>query len=218
MIVYQNLIVVGTSHIAQSSLDEVERVLEDEDVSLVALELDKSRLLALIHDKKGKAQLKDIRRIGFKGYLFARLGEFAERKMGDIVGVKPGEEMLKAFRLARDNKIHVALIDQNIEVTLKKFSKSITYKEKWTFMKEFFKHIFRPKKIPFDLRKVPDDATIQKLIDEFKEKYPSLHYVLVEERNEIMAKKLEGLMKRYSKIVAVVGAGHEKEIVRLLGE
>jgi pheromone shutdown protein TraB len=42
--------------------------------------------------------------------------------------------------------------------------------------------------------------------------------VLVQERNEHMAHKLANITKAYpdETIIAVVGAGHEKEIVRLL--
>ena len=46
-----------------------------------------------------------------------------------------------------------------------------------------------------------------------KERYPNFYRVLVEDRNKYMAKKLFKLMRNYNKIVAVVGAGHEEEII-----
>jgi len=47
-----------------------------------------------------------------------------------MVGMKPGDEMKKDLEIAKEKRIKIAFIDQYIEVTLKKFSKSLTWKEK----------------------------------------------------------------------------------------
>ena len=41
---YKNLIIIGTSHIAKQSLEEVQRTIEKEKPEIIALELDKKRL------------------------------------------------------------------------------------------------------------------------------------------------------------------------------
>ncbi len=216
---HKNLILIGTSHIARQSINEVAKTIEEEDPDIVALELDKGRLVGLISDKKRGPRLQDIRRIGLKGYLFSLIGGYIEAKLGKYVGVKPGEEMVTAFRLAQKNKKRVALIDQEIQITLKRFSKAFTWKEKWHLVVDIFKGIFSKKhRIKFDLTKVPDKKMIKKMIDQVKERYPSLYKVLVEERNEVMAKNLHHLMGKFEgeKIVAVVGAGHEKEMIDII--
>jgi len=214
MRVFQNLILVGTSHIAKESIEEVERIINKENPEVVALELDRTRYYALINkDEKKKAGLKELRAIGLKGFLFAKLGEYIEKKLGKTVGVSPGDEMLKAAEVASQNKLKIALIDQKIEVTLKNFSKEITWKEKIRFFSDIIKGFLLRKKIKFDLNKVPDKKIIEELLKATKERYPNFYKVLVEDRNKYMAKKLDKLMKNYSKIVAVVGAGHEEEIV-----
>jgi len=50
-----------------------------------------------------------------------------------------------------------------------------------------------------------------------KKRYPNFYRVLIEERNQIMALNLANLIKNYpdKNILAVVGAGHEKEIEKL---
>ena len=51
-----------------------------------------------------------------------------------------------------------------------------------------------------------------------KKKYPNIYRVLVSERNKIMAKNLLILMKKEpdKKILAIIGAGHEKEMIELI--
>ena len=216
---YKNLTIIGTSHIAKQSLDEVKRAIEEEKPGIVALELDKRRLYALMSSKKGKISIYSMFRVGFKGFLFSLIGAWAEKKLGEYVGVMPGSEMKSAVRLAKKNKAKIALIDQDIEVTLKRLSKSLTWKEKWNFIVDVFKAVvLRKKEVEFDLRTVPSKKLIDKLINKVKKRYPNIYNVLVKERNEVMAKKLVRLMKTKEdeKILAIVGAGHEEGIIGLI--
>ncbi len=40
--------------------------------------------------------------------------------------------------------------------------------------------------------------------------------MLIKERNEFMAKNLAMLMKKEEKVLAIVGAGHEDEIINVI--
>jgi len=216
---YKNLTIIGTSHIAKQSLEEVKSVVEKEKPDIIALELDRKRLYALMSKKKQKASVRNIGRVGIKGFIFSLIGAWAEKKLGEVVGVSPGDEMKIAIRLAKKNKIKVALIDQDIEITLRRFSKALSWREKWNFFVDLFKaFILRKKEIEFDLSKVPDGKIIKKLIKKVKKRYPSIYKVLVEERNIIMANNLGKLMEnnKDKNIVAIVGAGHEKEMIELI--
>lgn len=216
---YKNLVVIGTSHIAKQSVDEVKNAIELYEPKIIALEIDKKRLPALMQKKKGKLRLRDIRKVGLKGFIFSLIGEWAERKMGESVNIKPGSEMKTAFKIARKKEIGVALIDQDIEVTLKKLSKAFGWKEKFNFLVDIIKAVvLRKKEIEFDLTKVPDKKIIDKLIKNVKKRYPSLYSVLISDRNRIMARNLYGLMNKYPerRIVAVVGAGHEEELIKII--
>lgn len=211
MLYYKNIIIIGTSHISIDSVKEVEWYINKEKPDVVALELDRGRFRALMYGKR-KVGFTDIKSIGIKGYLFALIGAYVERKLGKIVGVSPGSEMKKAAEVAKENKCRIALIDQDIAITLKRFSKDITWKEKFRFLFDIFKGIFKRQKIPFDLKKVPSKNVINKLMNVVKKRYPNAYKVLVVERNKIMAKHLYKLMQNY-KVVAVVGAGHEEDLV-----
>ncbi|MAE42292.1 hypothetical protein CMO93_00860 [Candidatus Woesearchaeota archaeon] len=223
---YKNLTIIGTSHIAKQSLEEVQEAIEQDKPDTVAVELDKRRMYSLLSNKKNKASISDIRYIGLKGYLFSLIGGYIQKKLGEKVKISPGSEMLAAVKLAKKNKLKIALIDQDILITLRRFSKYFGFKEflKIIFVDTFRGLFFREKLIEeyglgsFDLKKVPDKQTIKKLLRMVKKRYPGLYKVLIEERNEFMASKLIKLMgeNEEKKILAVVGAGHEEDILKLI--
>ncbi|AJF62388.1 MAG: TraB family protein [archaeon GW2011_AR20] len=218
MRVYKNLTIIGTSHISKESILKVGNFISKNKPDIIALELDRKRLIALI-DKR-KPGLKDIGEIGIKGFLINLIGAYIEKKLGKLVGVMPGSEMKTAFELSREYNTKIALIDQDISITLKKLGRRITFKEKFRIVKDLLKGIiFRKSDIePFDLTKVPSESLILKLISKVKERYPNIYDVLIEERNIIMAKGLYKIMNenKDKKILAIIGAGHEKGIFEIL--
>ena len=221
---YLNLTLIGTSHIAKQSVNEVRTAITDE-TDIVAVELDPRRLHALMHNVKNKLSLSDITRVGLTGFLFAAIGAWAQKKLGKVVNISPGADMLAAVKEAKRKNKQVFLIDQDIAVTLNRLSMTITWKEKLRFPYDIIKAVlFRKSEMErlglkdLDLSKVPPKDLIKKLTDELRQKYPNVHKVLVAERNTIMAKKISALMQQYpdKKIVAVIGAGHEEEMLDLI--
>ena len=216
---YKNLVILGTSHIAKQSLDEVKKYIEEEKPDVIAIELDSKRLPALMSKTPRKIQLRVIRQIGVKGFVFSLIGAWAEKKLGNLVGVAPGSEMKQAVQIAKKNNIKIALVDQDIEITLKRLSKTLTWKEKWNFAADILKSIFtKGEKIDFDLRKVPEKKIIKKLTSKLKERYPNVHKVLIEERNSVIAGNLRTLMNSNpdKKILAILGAGHVDDVLELV--
>ena len=221
---YKNLTLIGSSHVSAESVRLVRETIEKEKPGIIAVELDKDRLYGLLH--KGKKGFF-IKGVGLKGMLFAALGAWIERKIGKIVKVEPGSEMKMAVNLAKENNAKLALIDQHISITLRRFSQAITWKEKWNFIVDIFLGVFAPteqmRKLHLkkeDLNKVPSKETIKKILEFTKKRYPNFYNVLVHERNIFMANNLANLMIRFpdEKIVAVVGAGHEEEMTKLIKE
>ncbi len=222
-----NLKIIGTSHIAQQSINEIKKEIQENQPDIIALELDVERAAVLLDEKKQKkgSSLQQVRAFGVKGYLFARLGQYVQQKLGKSAGSTPGAEMKTALELARKNNIEIALIDQPIRLTLQKFSKSFTWKERWHFIEDIILGIFRPQKqlekwkiSKFDLRSVPPEEVIIEMIENVKDRYPSLYKTLIEDRNKYMTQKLVKLMRQHKdkKILVIVGAGHKKGMEKLL--
>ncbi|MBD3259228.1 hypothetical protein GF371_01195 [Candidatus Woesearchaeota archaeon] len=216
---YENLTIMGTSHIAKESLDQVADYIERQKPDILALELDKKRLYALLAGKKKRARFRDIRKLGFKVFLLNLIGAYIEEKLGKMVGVKPGSEMKLAYKLAQKHRIKIALIDQDIEITLKKLSKAISWKEKFAIVADILKAIIlRRPEIEIDLTKVPPEEIISLMLEKVKKRYPNFYRVLIEERNRFMARKLAMLLRNFpeKKILAIVGAGHEKDLLTMV--
>ena len=215
MLTYHNLVILGTSHIAASSLNEIRHAFQTINPDVVAVELDQHRLYALLHNKKPNYSPLLIPQLGIKGYLFGVIGSFIQQKLGNIVGIKPGSDMLCAVELARDNHKHIALLDREVGVTLQRLSKAIGWREKLNFLADIFIAPFS-KSLRINLKEVPEKELIRKLLGLLRRRYPGVYRVLVEERNKVMAFKLKALMENYpdKKILAVIGAGHEEDLLR----
>jgi pheromone shutdown-related protein TraB len=219
-----NLTVIGTSHIAKESIEEIKAFFEEETPQIAALELDRQRYLALTEGKRQKPSLLMLPRVGLHGFIFLVMGHWAQGVLGRMVGVEPGSEMLTTIKQARKHKVPLALIDQDIQLTLKRFS-TIPLREKarlaWDVLAGVFSRGQDAKKLgitSIDLGKVPDKALISRLMGMLRKRYPNLHRVLVEERNVYMAQNLSGILLANpdKKVLAVVGAGHEEEILNLV--
>ena len=83
-----NIIIIGSSHIAKQSLEEVEQIILKETPDFVAIELDKKRFPALLSGQKQEIGWEHLKRFGIKGFLFNLIGGWVERKLGKMVGKK----------------------------------------------------------------------------------------------------------------------------------
>jgi pheromone shutdown-related protein TraB len=217
MLKYKNLVIIGTSHIAESSLKEIEFFFQRENPDIMAVELDMNRLHALLSNQKPNYSLLLIPQLGLKGYLFGVVGSFLQQKLGNIVGIKPGSDMLRAVQLAQMNNKKIALIDRDVRITLLRLSKAIGWKEKLNFIADLFSAPFS-ERMRINLRQVPEKELVKKILSLLKKRYPGLYRVLVTERNKVMALKLRAIMENHpdKKIMVIVGAGHEADLTSLI--
>ena len=214
MLVYKNLTIIGTSHIAIESIKEVTSFIKEKKPSIIALELDKPRFFSLMQQKKG-SKFSLLKEMGIKVFLLNLIGAWIEKKLGKLVGVSPGSEMRKAALLAKKQNAKIMLIDQDARITIKKLT-LIPAKEKYRIFLDILKSRFKKdEKIKIDLRKVPEKEFIKTILKKIEERYPTVYKVLIKERNDVMAKNLYKLITQFpeERVVAIVGAGHEEELV-----
>ena len=216
---------IGTSHIARQSIQEIKRYITEEKPDIVAVELDVQRAAALMEKHPHKLSLGQVFQVGVRGYLFAKIGQYVQQKLGKMVGVSPGSEMKTALELARKQQLKIALIDQPIAVTLRNFSRQLTWREKARFVMDVVKGLLFPQRQlkeleieQFDVRKVPEKELIIKMMKPLRKRYPNVYKTLVEDRNKYMVRNLVKLMRQHpgKKILVVVGAGHVEGMQELL--
>ncbi len=210
--------IVGTSHIASQAVRRVKAAFADFVPDVVALELDQGRLAALLADAKPRHGPGMIRIVGVRGYLFALLASWLQRRLGRIVNMTPGVDMLAAFKEAHRAQKRVLLIDQDIRRTLRRLSKALGWRELRQALADAWNGILGRETVRFDLRGVPSEALVARLLGEFRRRYPRPYKVLVEERNRHMARALLAYHERFpeQKVLVVVGAGHKAGMKELL--
>ena len=218
---------LGTSHIARQSIREIQRYIEEEKPEIIAVELDVQRAAALFEKNPRKMSWSDAFQVGFRGFLFAKIGQYLQQKLGKIVGVAPGSEMKVALELARKRQLQIAFIDQPLRTTLQNFSRQLTWKEKLRFVADIVVGLLFPQwqlqksgLAGFHLRKVPEQELITTMMVELKQRYPNVYKTLVEDRNKYMVHQLIKLVRAHprKKILAVVGAGHQEGMKQLLAK
>lgn len=211
---------VGTNHISSQSVTVIKERFLAVQPDIIAIELDRNRLEGLLNPQKLTFSFGLLRQIGLIGYIFALVGRYAQKKMAKYTGTPPGSDMLYGVQLAKNNNLRLALIDRPMDQTLKKLSRSFTFKEKMRFLYDITLGLLfsRKQKITFSLNDIPEEDLISQLVTSLQDRYPSLYRVLIHERNDYMVARLEALEKKYPEqsILVVVGAGHVSGMQELL--
>ncbi len=210
----RKIILVGTAHVSKRSVEEVERIIEDEKPSAVAVELDMRRYMVL-KGKKVEVNLADvIKRGNVFLFLFQLFLSRFQRRIGEETGVKPGEEMLRAIEKAEEIGADVLLIDRDLSITMKRLWNELGFFDKLKLFYYFIRGLFEADDIEVD--DLLEKDVLDMMVDEFRKISPKTAKILVDERDAFMARNLLHASARYDKIVAVVGAGHKEGIERFM--
>jgi len=212
----RKIILVGTAHVSKRSVEEVERIIENERPSAVAVELDLRRYMVL-KGNRAEVNIVDIIR---KGNIFLFLFQLFlsrfQKKIGEETGVKPGEEMLRAVEKAEEIGADVLLIDRDLSITMKRLWDELGFFDKLRLFYYFVKGMFEADDIEVD--DLLEKDVLDMMVDEFRKISPKTAKILVDERDAFMARNLLQASSKYDRIVAVVGAGHKEGIERFMRE
>ena len=206
----KGLRMVGVSHVDPEGSNRIRREIRESKPTVVAVELCPQRLATLIEIERGYAKPGLVLQ---KGGLVGLLITILEKTAGEKAGVLPGSEMLTAVKEAENIKATVELIDQPILITLQKLS-AIPFWEKLKFITEAIKAILNSFSMSkSEITKINADEILR----EFKNRYPNLSRVLIEERNAYMAGRLKDILQRTEgPIIAIVGLGHLTGIAKIM--
>jgi len=195
--------IVGTSHVfnlAESITFIVRNIWPD----AVLVELDEGRLKPLTEADGAQTRTK----------LFGKTSDFQQRVAAEN-GTTPGNDMLAAVNAAKMIGVPAICIDADIMETMNRLWKEMGFFER-------LRYSYGNRK---SSSATNDDAkSMVKAFSENEEgyisnqrrKYPTLVRVLIDERDELMANRVNELAKTYGNIVAVVGDGHVEGISKLM--
>jgi len=210
------IVIVGTAHVSEKSVQEVRRAIEELRPDVVAVELCQGRYRALTgQEETGEIQIKEILS-GGKLYLLLVQWflAYVQKKIGSELGVKPGSEMIAAIEAANAVGARVALVDRDIAVTIQRFWSSMSFLEKAKLVVSMIPAAFG-KGEEIDIDKVTEEDVVSAIIEEFRGVSPRAASVLIDERDAYIARNLIQL-GRTGRVLAVVGAGHREGITKYL--
>jgi len=205
----KEILLVGTAHVSKESVRLVDEVIKREGPETVCVELCDSRYQALT--QKNKWQDTNLIKVIREKKAFLLLSNLIlssfQKKIGEKLGIKPGQEMLQAIETAEEVSAQVHLADREIRITL---SRAWRLMGLWTRMKLFgylLTSMFNVEAIKEeDIEKLKEKDALEALLSELGETLPQVGRILIDERDQYLAHKIRHAPGE--KIVAVVGAGH----------
>jgi pheromone shutdown protein TraB len=197
------IILIGTGHVFNLSQGLL-NIFDEKQPEILCVELDKQRYDALMIKQSNPDEYKDMRKN--VPIIYKLLSRFQDG-MAKEYGVVAGEEMLTTINYAKSHQLPVAFIDMNAQRLFSRMLKSMSFSERIKLLFSGFAGFFvNKKRVEKEIGKI--EKNFDKYLDEIGNKFPTIKRVLIDERNQYMAKKLEKANEKYERIVAVVGDGH----------
>jgi pheromone shutdown-related protein TraB len=215
----KEIVLVGTAHISQDSVETVRRVIEEESPETVCIELDSQRYESLRDQRRWESlNLIQVIKNGQVPFLLANLALAAfQKRMGLHTGVKPGAELAAAGETAERLGLEVRLVDREIRTTLLRAWRKTGLWKKLNLVSTLIAGLFENQKLDeAELARLRQTDTLSAMLEEMGSILPSIKTILVDERDTYMAHFIRNAPG--NKIVAIVGAAHIPGIRRQLAE
>ena len=211
------IIIVGTAHVSEKSVQEVVSKIEEVRPDIVAVELCPARYRALTGQEEDKeikiSELLSGGRLSF--FLVQLFLGYIQRKIGDEMGVKPGSEMLAAIEAAKRTGARVALVDRDVGITIQRFWAAMGFWGKIKLVGSLIPAAIGWGEEEIDIDSITQEDIVSQLIGEFRKISPGAANALVDERDAYLARNLI-LLSKQGRVLAVVGAGHREGITKHL--
>ena len=207
----KKILLIGTAHISQSSVDEVNTVINQVNPDTVCIELCSSRYQAMLaKDQWKNMDIFKVIREGKSFLLFANLIMTAfQKRLGSKLGVKPGSEMFEAANVAEKLNSELVLADRDVKITLQRTWRGMRFWGKMKVLGQLLASLFIREEISKEeIEKLKESDALSEAMKMLAEQSPEMKRILIDERDQYMAEKIRQSMGKL--VVAVVGAGHVK--------
>lgn len=205
----KEIILIGTAHVSRESADLVERVISEEKPDTICVELCPSRYETI--RRKEQWQEMDIvnvvRQKRTSLLLFQLIMASFQKRMALKFNITPGEEMLRAIRLAEEAGADIVLADREIRITILRAWRRMGIRSKIRLLPDLLLYLILTEEIQEeDIEKLKQEDLLETVLHTVGRQLPELKTTIINERDQFMAHKIGSAPG--TKIVAVVGAGH----------
>lgn len=218
----REIILLGTAHISQESIAQVEETIRQERPDCVAVELDDQRLASMKNPESWRnLDIVSVLKNGQGFMLLANLVLSAfQKRMGNDVGVKPGEDMKAAITVSEELGIPSVMVDRPIQTTLKRAWAKNSFWGKCKLLAVMISSAFEKETISSEeIEKLKNESEMDSMMKEMADYLPTVKTVLIDERDQYLASHIwqaQVSNQPAKKIIAVLGAGHLPGVVRHL--
>ncbi|MDR0409347.1 MAG: TraB/GumN family protein [Spirochaetaceae bacterium] len=209
----REIILVGTAHISRESINETRAVIQREQPGMVCVELDSGRFASMTRkDTWEKLDIINVIREG-KGFLLIAnlvLSSFQHR-LGNELGVVPGEEMRAAVDAAKELDIPYSFCDREVQQTLRRAWVSCGFWSKCKLLAGLLNSAFTTEKLSeAEIENLKKQSELDGMMQDLADYLPEVKTALIDERDRYLAAKIweNSARSKNGKTVAVVGAGH----------
>jgi pheromone shutdown-related protein TraB len=205
----REIILIGTAHVSKESVAEVSRVIREENPDMVCVELDEGRYASLSQEESW--QKLDVIKIFKEGKGFLLMANLVlagfQRRLGQELGVKPGEEMKIAVETARELGVPYAFCDREVQITLRRAWVRCGLWSKCKLLASLLSSAVTTEKLSEkEIENLKNRSELDGMMAELAEYLPSVKETLIDERDRYLAAKIWAAGGR--KTAAVIGAGH----------
>lgn len=213
----ERVVFVSVIHTDLDSVKEARRVVRHTKPDVVAVELDHERYQLLTNPPEKEDT------IPFSGDAAQDLMQqlaMLEKSLGEITGSDVGDEMLAAIEEGRAVEAKIALVDRPMSATIQAMMK--------VPMDELYRLTGMLPDATKDIEEggasdllamLKEDGAVDDLMDQFRTEFPRLAEVLIEQRDQYVAKALQSILNDVEgKIVVVLGAGHIQGVKSALSQ
>ncbi|WP_407396426.1 TraB/GumN family protein [Treponema sp.] len=205
----REFILLGTAHISEASIAEVERVIEEQNPDVIAVELDEKRyesienpdswknmdIIKVLKEKQGFLLLANVVLSGY------------QKKMGGKSGTKPGQEMVAAVNMAKELGLEKVLVDRPLSITMRRAWAKTPSSEKFRLLSFLCSSAFTNAEMSSEeIEKLKQTSEMDNMLSELSESFPVVKEILIDERDRYIASKIWN--SNGNRVFAVIGAGH----------
>lgn len=205
----RQLILIGTAHVSKKSVEEVKEVIESEKPDTVCIELCQARYQSITNaDSWGNTDIFKIIKERKAMLLLAILALSSyQKKLAKKFGIQPGQEMIQGIRSAEEIGAELCLADREIQVTMLRLWRNISFWGKIKLFFQLFLGMFYEEELSEEeMEKMKSQDMLSAAMEELSRSFPQVKSIIIDERDKFLAEKIKTASGQ--KIVAVVGAGH----------
>ena len=213
----KRVVFVPVIHTDIESVEAARRVVTQVKPDVVAVELDRDRYKQLTNPDSQNMETLTAQSGDIVHDLMNQIAKL-EKELGTMSGASVGKEMIVAIDAGKSIGAKIALVDRPIQTTVQALM-SVPLDEiyRLTELIPAASEEIEKGEAQDLMSLLKEDGAVNDIMKEFRTEFPILSQVLIEQRDEYIAKALSSILDDVEgQIVAILGAGHIDGVTQAL--